>query len=90
MQHALVEILDIGNTGISLTDYAPMHRIDGVDYWKPMPCKAHRPARRAQAGPCQGAGGESTILSAHFERTATMVRHGPRRARPMPFAACAR
>jgi len=54
MQHALVEILDIGNTGISLTDYAPMHRIDGVDYWKPMPYKAHEPHRRAQAGLCQG------------------------------------
>jgi hypothetical protein len=35
----------------SLTDYAPMHRIDGVDYWKPMPYKAHEPRRRAQAGP---------------------------------------
>jgi hypothetical protein len=28
-------------TGISLTDYAPTHRIAGVDYCEPMLRKAH-------------------------------------------------
>ena len=35
-------ILDVGiGTGISLTDYAPTHRIVGVDYSEPMLRKAH-------------------------------------------------
>src|SRR5215510_1574731 len=35
-------ILDVGiGTGISLTDYAPKHRIVGVDYCEPMLRKAH-------------------------------------------------
>jgi phosphatidylethanolamine/phosphatidyl-N-methylethanolamine N-methyltransferase len=35
-------ILDVGiGTGISLTDYAPTHRIVGVDYCEPMLRKAH-------------------------------------------------
>src|SRR5215831_221440 len=35
-------ILDVGiGTGISLTDYAPAHRIVGVDYSEPMLRKAH-------------------------------------------------
>ena len=35
-------ILDVGiGTGISLTDYAPNHRIVGVDYCEPMLRKAH-------------------------------------------------
>src|SRR5262249_31962272 len=35
-------ILDVGiGTGISLTDYAPPHRIVGVDYCEPMLRKAH-------------------------------------------------
>src|SRR5213078_4634311 len=33
-------ILDVG-IGISLTDYAPNHRIVGVDYCEPMLRKAH-------------------------------------------------
>src|SRR5256885_7168114 len=36
-------ILDVGiGTGISLTDYAPKHRIVGVDYCEPMLRKAHQ------------------------------------------------
>src|SRR5260370_21397817 len=35
-------ILDVGiGTGISLTDYAPNHRIVGVDYCEPLLRKAH-------------------------------------------------
>jgi phosphatidylethanolamine/phosphatidyl-N-methylethanolamine N-methyltransferase len=35
-------ILDVGiGTGISLTDYAPAHRVVGVDYSEPMLRKAH-------------------------------------------------
>jgi SAM-dependent methyltransferase len=50
-------ILDVGiGTGISLTDYAPAHRIVGVDYSEPMLRKAHE--RVAAHHPCRGAGGD--------------------------------
>ena len=52
-------ILDVGiGTGISLPDYAPAHRIVGVDYSEPMLRKAHERVAAHQAWSCRCAGGD--------------------------------
>ena len=48
-------ILDVGvGTGISLTQYAPVHRVVGVDYSEPMLRKAHERVREGKLAHVEG------------------------------------